>query len=92
MRFDGRLGFPGGLIDEGLDIVSGVNRELQEEINLSPKYFVNQENHLFSHLDKSRKMCFHFYAKEVFKEDFEIIERETFKAKEYGIEVSGIFK
>ena len=31
-RFDGTFGFPGGVIDSGEDLVSGVNRELAEEI------------------------------------------------------------
>ena len=34
LRFDGLLGFPGGLVDPGENVVKGLNRELQEEINL----------------------------------------------------------
>jgi len=35
MRFDGHLGFPGGLIDpEDLSVVDGLNRELLEEMNI----------------------------------------------------------
>ena len=32
MRSDGQLGFPGGIIDPGEDIVQGLNRECVEEI------------------------------------------------------------
>jgi 8-oxo-dGTP pyrophosphatase MutT (NUDIX family) len=32
MRFDGLLGFPGGLVDPGEEIVFALNRELEEEI------------------------------------------------------------
>lgn len=32
MRFDGTLGFPGGLIDVGEDVLDGLNREMAEEI------------------------------------------------------------
>ena len=35
LRFDGTLGFPGGLIDENEDILDGLHRELREEINYS---------------------------------------------------------
>merc|ERR1712212_250538 len=34
VRFDGLLGFPGGLVDEGESVEEGLNRELVEEINL----------------------------------------------------------
>jgi U8 snoRNA-decapping enzyme len=34
MRFDGVLGFPGGLIEKGEDPVVGLNREMEEEIGL----------------------------------------------------------
>ena len=34
MRFDGTLGFPGGLVDAGEDPVQGLNREMHEEIGL----------------------------------------------------------
>jgi len=34
LRFDGLIGFPGGLVDPGEDIETGLNRELVEEIGL----------------------------------------------------------
>ena len=34
LRFDGLIGFPGGLVDPGEDIETGLNRELAEEIGL----------------------------------------------------------
>lgn len=36
VRFDGTIGFPGGLIDPGEDVVTGLNRELKEELGLGP--------------------------------------------------------
>ena len=33
MRWDGRLGFPGGRVDEGEDLIEAALREVQEEIN-----------------------------------------------------------
>lgn len=38
MRFDGRLGFPGGLIERHENLEDGLNRELHEEILLDKKY------------------------------------------------------
>ena len=35
VRFDGLLGFPGGLVDDGESVEQGLNRELEEEINLN---------------------------------------------------------
>ena len=35
MRFDGMIGFPGGILDNKLEEVhEGLNRELREEMNL----------------------------------------------------------
>ena len=34
VRFDGLLGFPGGLVDPGESVEFGLNRELEEEIAL----------------------------------------------------------
>ena len=40
MRFDGKLGFAGGLIDpEDASVVQGLNRELREELNLDTSRF-----------------------------------------------------
>ena len=40
MRFDGNLGFAGGLIDpEDASVVQGLNRELREELNLDTSRF-----------------------------------------------------
>lgn len=37
MRFDGHIGFPGGLIEPGEEVVHGLIREMHEEINLDPE-------------------------------------------------------
>ena len=34
MRFDGMIGFAGGLVDPGEEVCEGLNRELKEETNL----------------------------------------------------------
>ena len=40
MRFDGHVGFPGGLVEAGEEVVHGLIREMEEEINLDSQ--INQ--------------------------------------------------
>ena len=94
MRFDGKLGFPGGLVDPGEAIVTGLNRECVEEINLDlTKHAIKEEDFLFCHYvpnkndgTKSSRIRI-FFAKEVTKPDYEIIEKRSLEAKEFGYEV-----
>ena len=92
MRFDGTLGFPGGGVDKGPNEhpVDGLNRELQEEINLDLERFGLQhpEHHVISHVLHRRKIVLHFYAKEVTLKEFNEIERAQFEAEEWGVEVN----
>ncbi|GFX16950.1 u8 snoRNA-decapping enzyme [Trichonephila clavipes] len=91
MRFDGLLGFHGGLVTEK-DIVSGLNRELKEEINLDEKFFVTDKDYLFSYIEVSNKLCLHLYGKNVTKKDFEDIERNVHTARDFGKETMGLFR
>ncbi|GFQ87301.1 u8 snoRNA-decapping enzyme [Trichonephila clavata] len=91
MRFDGLLGFHGGLVTEK-DIVSGLNRELKEEINLDEKFFVTDEDYLFSYIEVPKKLCLHLYGKNVTKEDFEDIEKNVHTARDFGKETMGLFR
>ena len=94
MRFDGKLGFPGGLVEPGEDIVTGLNRELAEEINLDlTEHAIKEDNYLFCHYipnendeTKSSRIRI-FFAKEVTKSDYENIEKRSLEAKEFGYEV-----
>jgi U8 snoRNA-decapping enzyme len=88
LRFDGYIGFPGGIIDEGEDILSGLNRELFEEINVNvQKHRVKEEHHIVTHWCPNQKLLLHFYALEVSIEDLKFIEEEAVKAHDYGTEV-----
>jgi U8 snoRNA-decapping enzyme len=88
LRFDGYIGFPGGIIDEGEDIVPGLNRELFEEMNVNvQKHPVKEEHYVVSHWCPSKKLLLHFYALEVSTDDLKVIEEEAVKAHDYGIEV-----
>lgn len=91
MRFDGYLGFPGGLIDEGEDPVFSLNRELKEEMALDlSKYSVKNENYIVSHYNGKNNLGLHFYALEVTMSDIKNIETQALNAEDYGIEVRAI--
>ncbi|PSN48637.1 U8 snoRNA-decapping enzyme [Blattella germanica] len=93
MRFDGYIGFPGGLIDEGEDIVFGLNRELVEEMHIDiNKYPVKEENHVVTHWCPSQNLVLHFYALELPISDLKSIEESAMKAHDYGTETLGTIR
>ena len=68
VRFDGLLGFPGGLVDEGESVEQGLNRELEEEINLNLDEVKITESDLISIQrptvnDEDPNLVCYFYAK-----------------------------
>ena len=91
LRFDGALGFPGGLIDPGEAIVDGLNRECVEEIGLEPKHFVTDADLVFSSFSTKSprwpRLEMHAFAKEVSTQDYQRIEQNVFNAKDFGEEV-----
>ncbi|KAH9518952.1 U8 snoRNA-decapping enzyme [Bulinus truncatus] len=93
LRFDGLLGFPGGLVDDGEKAVDGINREMYEEIGLDLlKYSFTDDHHIAFYYHKEKKMILHFYLMEVSPEDFVSLELKTLSADEYGIETCGIIR
>jgi 8-oxo-dGTP pyrophosphatase MutT (NUDIX family) len=59
MRFDGMIGFAGGLVDPGEEVCEGLNRELKEEANLDlVEIFLKFHNLLLS---KNIKYIFILY-------------------------------
>ena len=89
MRFDGLMGFPGGLVDPGEDPLMALNRELHEEIGLDlQKFSFREDDQVLSCYHEKKNLVLHFYAKEVNLDDFKTIERQNLTAVEYGIEVS----
>lgn len=88
MRFDGLLGFPGGLVDPGENPVDGLNREMHEEIALDlNKHSFREENHALTFLHEKKKFVLHFFIKQVTLDEFREIENRCTHAHEYGIEV-----
>ena len=93
LRFDGYIGFPGGFIDPtDKSWEDGLNRELNEELNINQKFHINKSNYLFSSLCKDRQLVLHFYVKEVSYEDFKIIELDSMHSVDFGTEVSGLIR
>lgn len=92
MRFDGYLGFPGGLVDPNeKDYALALNREMHEEMNLDlSKHSVKKENHIVSHYSRSKNLCLHFYVLEVTMNELHEIEKNCIAAEDYGNEVSGL--
>ncbi|KAG8312843.1 U8 snoRNA-decapping enzyme [Homalodisca vitripennis] len=88
MRFDGNLGFPGGLVDAGEDSIKALNRELTEEMNLdTSKHSVSESSYVVTHWSISKRLCLHFYALEVSLAELYEIEKRALLAKDYGSEV-----
>ncbi|KAG8227543.1 hypothetical protein J437_LFUL008415 [Ladona fulva] len=93
LRFDGMIGFPGGLVDDGENFLDAVNRELREEIHLdTSKYPIEEEHHIISHEEPNTQLCLHFYAREIEPEDLHNIEKNCLNANEFGEEVMGTFR
>ncbi|XP_022342132.2 U8 snoRNA-decapping enzyme-like [Crassostrea virginica] len=93
MRFDGLLGFPGGLVDPGEHPLQSANRELEEEIGLDlTKCQLSDSDHVVSFVNKNKKLVLHFYGKEVTLSLFQEIELGNLKAPDYGSETLGIIR
>ncbi|KAK2825266.1 hypothetical protein Q7C36_019193 [Tachysurus vachellii] len=91
MRFDGLLGFPGGLVkpsEESLE--AGLSRELQEELGAAVSVSVN--DYVSSHLAQSPPhLILHFYSKKITESVLLEIERAAVSnAVDHGFEVLGL--
>lgn len=93
LRFDGYLGFPGGLVELDETVIEGVEREVKEEMNI--KSLQLKRDHFVCQMkipDKSKKKKFlrlFFFEKEVSEEEFMSIEAEATKAEHFGTEILG---
>ena len=99
LRFDGKLGFPGGIIDGNETVIDGVTREIKEEMNidvkLCPEDFVSLETveyHRQKHDKVWNKMNLYFFAKEMDESTFLQMEEKCRKAQHFGIEVLGTIR
>eukprot|EP00744_Colponema_vietnamica_P006416 GILI01009330.1.p1 GENE.GILI01009330.1~~GILI01009330.1.p1 ORF type:complete len:220 (+),score=71.74 GILI01009330.1:77-736(+) len=89
MRFDGLIGFPGGLIDAGESAVEGIAREVREETGFMN--FFPTEAHILS-LDEESGNRFYLFSYEMRKDDFMALERSAFEGPDYGLETLGLVR
>ena len=88
IRFDGTLGFPGGVVDKGETPEVAVNREMCEELGCSPDSCVILEtDHVMSQVSYKTRFCLHFYAKQITLATLQQMERSAIVCSDYGSEV-----
>ncbi|XP_004419433.1 PREDICTED: U8 snoRNA-decapping enzyme [Ceratotherium simum simum] len=94
MRFDGRLGFPGGFVNtrDG-SLEDGLNRELDEELGEAAAAFrVERADYRSSHAGPGQQVVAHFYAKRLTLEQLTAVEIGAPRAKDHGLEVLGLVR
>ncbi|CAK9294956.1 unnamed protein product [Gordionus sp. m RMFG-2023] len=91
IRFDGFLGFPGGLVDKSdKSFEMSLIRELEEEIGWDcKKCEIHRQDHLMSNIIKNQELCLHFYVIKIQYKDFMELEKNCLTAHDYGKEVMG---
>uniref|UniRef100_A0A4X1V489 U8 snoRNA-decapping enzyme n=1 Tax=Sus scrofa TaxID=9823 RepID=A0A4X1V489_PIG len=89
MRFDGRLGFPGGFVDlRDHSLEDGLNRELDEELGEAAAAFrVERADYRSSHAGSRPRVVVHFYTKCLTLEQLTAVERGAPRARDHGLEV-----
>lgn len=93
MRFDGLLGFPGGLVNPSEETLeAGLIRELQEEVGVAVP--VGVDDHMSSCVSSScPRLITHFYIKKMTEAELKEIERAAVaSATDHGLEVMGMVR
>ncbi|XP_067303413.1 U8 snoRNA-decapping enzyme [Pseudorasbora parva] len=93
MRFDGLLGFPGGLVNPSKETLeAGLSRELHEEVGVAVP--VGVDDHVSSCLSPScPQLITHFYIKKMTESELKEIERAAVTtATDHGLEVLGMVR
>ncbi|XP_052043422.1 U8 snoRNA-decapping enzyme-like [Apodemus sylvaticus] len=94
MRFDGRLGFPGGFVDDrSPSLEEGLNKELLKKLGEGVSTFnVLSTDYRSSLADSKSKVVAHFYVKCLTLEQLQTVEASAPRAKDYGLEVLGLVR
>ncbi|XP_027701569.1 U8 snoRNA-decapping enzyme [Vombatus ursinus] len=96
MRFDGRLGFPGGFVDpQDGSLEAGLNRELLEELGEGAAAFsLGPGDYRSSHATASPppRVVAHFYVKQLTLDQVLALEAGAHRAKDHGLEVLGLVR
>ncbi|MEQ2268500.1 hypothetical protein XENORESO_001436 [Xenotaenia resolanae] len=101
MRFDGLLGFPGGLVDPSEETLEeGLTRELLEELGVAVPVSVEDyvesrfaPSHPPTSSSSSSPLILHFYVKKIEEEQIREIEKAAAStAADHGLEVLGMVR
>ncbi|XP_022065160.1 U8 snoRNA-decapping enzyme isoform X2 [Acanthochromis polyacanthus] len=97
MRFDGLLGFPGGLVNPSEETLeAGLSRELSEELGVALPISVEDHVdscHAPSSSSSSRQLITHFYVKKMEEEQIREVEKAAAStATDHGQEVLGMVR
>ncbi|KAL1782484.1 U8 snoRNA-decapping enzyme [Sigmodon hispidus] len=94
MRFDGRLGFPGGFVDDrSPSLEVGLKTELLKKLGEGVSTFSVEHTDYRSSLgDDKSKVVAHFYVKCLTLEQLQTVEAKAPLAKDYGLEVLGLVR
>ena len=93
VRFDGTLGFPGGVMDEGETPDHACSRECWEELGVSEaELVITPDDHIFTHYSDKTHIILHFYAKELPLHLFREIEKRVPSCNDWGDEASSFGK
>ncbi|XP_006983683.1 U8 snoRNA-decapping enzyme-like [Peromyscus maniculatus bairdii] len=94
MRFDGRLGFPGGFVDDhSPSLEDGLAKELLKRLGEGVSSFrVEHTDYRSSLKDAKSNVVAHFYVKCLTLEQLQDVEAKAPLAKDYGLEVLGLVR
>ena len=93
IRFDGTLGFPGGVVDKGETSEEACTRECTEELGVTTSEItITKSDYIVTHYSDHTHFCLHLYAKEVSLDLLVEIEKKTLLSKDWGNEVQGFVR
>ena len=93
LRFDGTLGFVGGIVDDGETPEQACTRECCEELGVSASVItIDKTHYLFTHYSDETKYCLHFFAIELSNDLFTELEMKSLQSQDWGEEVGSLSK